>query len=219
MADHLLTPRTRIDRHAERGSHDRAVIEAILDEAFVCHVGFVHDGQPYVIPANFGRAGEVLYLHGSAESRLMRTLAAGAPVCLTVTLLDGLVLARSAFNHSVNYRSVVVIGRATAIVEREEKVRALRVIVDHIVPGRWDEVRPPTDRELADTTVVALRLAEASAKIRAGPPVDQPRDRASPVWAGVLPLSLTPGAAVADALTAPDAPVPGYLASYARRKE
>jgi nitroimidazol reductase NimA-like FMN-containing flavoprotein (pyridoxamine 5'-phosphate oxidase superfamily) len=217
MSDDLLTPRTRIGRHAERGRHDRPTIEAILDEGLVAHVGFVAGGDPYVMPVSYGREGDRLYVHGSAQSRLMRALADGAAACVTVTLLDGLVLARSAFNHSVNYRAVVVLGRATEITDRAEKLRALRVIAEHIVPGRWDAVRAPTDRELDATTVVALRLDEASAKIRSGPPADQERDRRRPVWGGVLPLALTPGVPVPDGFTDPATPVPDYLAGYRRR--
>lgn len=211
-----LTPRTALGRHAERGRHDRATIDAILDEGLLCHVAFVADGQPYAIPVSYGRDGDLLYLHGSAQSRLLRALAGGAPLCLTVTLLDGLVLARSAFSHSMNYRSVVVLGTAREVTERAAKERALRVISEHLVPGRWNEVRAPTDRELDLTTVVALPIDEASAKVRSGPPMDQERDRGLPVWGGVLPLGVAAGAPLPDELTPAGTPTPPYLAGYRR---
>ncbi len=211
------TPRTTLGRHPERGSHDRAVVERILDEALVCHVGFVADGVPYVIPASFGRDGDRILLHGSAQGRMMRALASGAPACVTVTLLDGLVLARSAFHHSVNYRSVVLLGTPVVITDREGKREALRVVVEHVVPGRWRDARPPTDAELDATTVVALPVDEASAKIRSGPPVELERDAHLPAWAGVLPLETVAGAPVPDA-AAQATPVPEYLTAYARRR-
>lgn len=200
-------------RRTERARYDRATIEAILDEGLVCHVGFMVDGQPFVIPATYGRRGDQLYLHGSAASRMLRTLAGGVPVCVTVTLLDGLVLARAARRHSMNYRSVVVLGTALPVVDRDERVAALEAIVDHAVPGRWREVRPPTERELRETAVLRLPLSEASAKVRSGPPLDDPDDLNSAAWAGVLPLrvasspplpdpTLQPGIAPAAALTA-----------------
>lgn len=211
------TPRTTLGRHPERGSHDRAVVERILDEALVCHVGFVADGVPYVIPASFGRDGDRILLHGSAQGRMMRALASGGTACVTVTLVDGLVLARSAFHHSVNYRSVVVLGTPTVIGDRERKREALRVILEHVVPGRWRDARPPTDAELDATTVVALPVDEASAKIRSGPPVELERDARHPAWAGVLPLETVVGAPVPDA-AAQATPVPEYLIAYTRRR-
>src|SRR5919206_4266398 len=185
------TERTRVRRLPERAAYDRDTVHAILDEGFVCHVGFVVDGQPYVIPTGYARAGETLYLHGSSGSRL--GLAPGMEVCVTVTLLDGLVLARSAFHHSMNYRSVMAIGRTRAVRDPEEKEAALRALVEHIVPGRSDAVRGGDRRELAATAVLALPLAEVSAKVRTGPPKDDDPDYDLPISAGVLPLALTAG--------------------------
>jgi len=206
MASELLTERTTLRRLPKRGDHDRATIEAILDEALVCHVGFVAEGQPYVIPTIHGRAGDRLYVHGSAASRMLRTLSGGVPVCVTVTLVDGLVMARSAFHHSMNYRSVMVLGTAQAVQDEAEKLEALRVIVDHVSPGRWAEARPPNEKELKATSVLRLPIAEASAKVRTGPPIDDEEDYALPVWAGVLPLRLVARPAVADARLHPAAP-------------
>jgi nitroimidazol reductase NimA-like FMN-containing flavoprotein (pyridoxamine 5'-phosphate oxidase superfamily) len=179
-----------VRRRSERARYDPATIEAILDAGLVCHVGFVVAGQPYVIPAVYARIGDRLYLHGSAASRMLRTLAGGVPVCVTVTLLDGLVLARAAFKHSVNYRSVVVLGTAVEIRGQAERLAALEAIVEHACPGRWREVRPPDDGELEATAVLRLPLAEASAKVRTGPPLDANGDLARPCWAGVIPLGL-----------------------------
>jgi hypothetical protein len=176
-----------------RGSNEIAAVYAILDAAFLAHVGFVVDGQPFVIPTLFGRAGDKLYLHGSAASRMMRALEAGVPVCVTVTLVDGLVLARSAFHHSMNYRSAVIFGTARKIEEPERKAEALRVISEHLIAGRWDEVRAPHSQELKATTVLELTIEEASAKRRTGPPLDDEADYELPVWAGVLPLALKAG--------------------------
>ncbi len=212
------TARTRLRRHPERGSFDRATLHRILDEGLVCHVGFTDGGQPYVIPASYGRDGDRLVLHGAVASRMMAALASGAPACVCVTLLDGVVLARSAFNHSMNFRSVVVLGRAVPVTGREEKRAALRTIVEHVVPGRWDELRATTDAELDATTVVALPLDEASAKIRSGPPADAERDALLPVWAGVVPLELRAGAPVPDAATGPDRAAPEYAKAYSRRR-
>jgi uncharacterized protein len=194
-----VTERTRLRRLPARGTFDRAAIFRILDEGFVCHVAFVVDGQPYAIPTGFARVGDVLYLHGSAASRMVRTLAEGVDVCVTVTLVDGLVLARSAFHHSLNYRSVVVLGRAHLVEDTTEKTAALRAFTNHIVPGRWEEVRPVTARELSGTSVLALSINEASAKVRTGPPVDDEEDLTWPVWAGVIPLALQPGPPAPDA--------------------
>jgi uncharacterized protein len=209
--------RTRVRRLPDRGAYDRETIHAILDEGLVCHVGFASEGHPHVIPTLYGREGERLYLHGSAASRMLLGLEGGLPMCLTVTLLDGLVLARSAFHHSANYRSVVVLGRATPVLGPAEKSAALRVISEHVLPGRWDEVRPPNARELEATTVLQVPLDEASAKIRAGPPKDDPEELDLPVWAGVLPLALVPGDPVPDSAGRP-AEVPGHLLRYARRR-
>jgi nitroimidazol reductase NimA-like FMN-containing flavoprotein (pyridoxamine 5'-phosphate oxidase superfamily) len=184
------TPRVRVKRVPKRGVYDRAQIDAILDEALVCHLGFVFDGQPYVIPMLHARVGDVVYIHGSTASRLVRTLAGGAPCSLTVTLLDGIVLARSAFHHSANYRSVTVLGQARLVASDDERLRALEAFSDHLVPGRWAVVRPPNRKELKATQVLALALDEASAKVRTGPPVDDDEDMDRDVWAGVLPLAL-----------------------------
>lgn len=181
------TPRTRVRRHPERGVYDPTTIRAILDEGTVAHLGFVADGQPWVVPLVYGRHGGTLYLHGSAASRATAT--AGTPVCATVTLLDGLVLARSAFHHSVNYRSVVVVGVPREVADDAERLIAARAIVEHVAPGRWEAVREPDARELARTRFLALGLEEASAKVRTGPPVDDPDDLDREVWAGVVELS------------------------------
>ena len=211
----LLTHRTTLGRHPERGTHDRATINRILDEGFVCHVGFINSGQPFVIPTGYGRVGDILYIHGSAASRMLRNLQTGVELCLTVTLLDGLVLARSAFTHSMNYRSVVVLGTAELVQNDEEKLAALQAISEHIVPGRWAEVRHPTAQELKATSVLRLPLIEASAKIRSGPPKDIADDYALQVWAGVLPLSLVPGQPVEDAASKVHQ-VPEYVTKYSR---
>jgi uncharacterized protein len=198
-----VTPRTRIRRLPERGAFDRATIYRILDEAFVCHLAFVVDGQPYAMPTGYARVGDALYFHGSAASRMVRQLSNGLPACCTVTLLDGLVLARSAFHHSVNYRSVVVLGTARLVEARDEKVGALRAFTDHVVPGRWAELRPITDQEVKGTSVLVMPIEEASAKIRTGPPRDDKDDLAWPVWAGVVPLVPSLGEPVADANVPP----------------
>src|SRR5512137_1663948 len=203
MPDLPRTPRTTHRRLAKRGSHDVALIHAILDEALVCHVGFVADGQPYVLPTTYARMGDRLVLHGSPSNRMLRVLVSGAPACITVSLLDGLVLARSAFHHSMNYRSVVVLGSGRAVEGREAKRAALEAIVEHVAPGRIRQARPPTDREVDGTLVVEFPVVEASAKVRAGPPVDEAEDLALDVWAGVVPLRLVAGEPV------PDAHVPG----------
>jgi nitroimidazol reductase NimA-like FMN-containing flavoprotein (pyridoxamine 5'-phosphate oxidase superfamily) len=181
--------RIRVKREPQRARYDRETIEAILDEALICHLGFVVDGQPYVIPTLHARVGDRLYVHGSAASRLLRHLAGGAPVCATVTLVDGLVLARSVFNHSVNYRSAVVFGTAT-LVEDGEKREALRALTEQLAPGRWDEARQPTEKELKATWILSLPIDEASAKVRTGPEEDEPEDLDLPVWAGVVPVHL-----------------------------
>ena len=211
------TERTQVKRLPKRGVYDRAAIYRILDEAFLCHVGFVVDGQPYVIPTGYARAGDTLYIHGSAASRMLRTLSEGVPLAVTVTLVDGLVLARSAFHHSMNYRSVVVLGTATAVEDSVAKTEALRAFTEQVAPGRWAEIRWPTEQELKATTVLALPLTEASAKVRTGPPIDDEEDYALPVWAGVLPLDLTPQAPIADPRLPAGIPVPDYVTHYTRR--
>ena len=215
MALNAPTERTRIARLPKRGDYSQETIYGILDAGFLCHVGFVVDGQPYVIPTGYGRAVDVLYLHGSAASRMLRTLAGGVDVCVTVTLLDGLVLARSAFHHSMNYRSVVILGRAVAVEGDAEKRAALRVISEQIVAGRWDDVRKPTAQELKATAVLALPILEASAKIRTGPPLDDEADYSLDVWAGVLPLAVRAGEPVADPRLAAGTKLPRYLSKVA----
>src|SRR5438132_2653683 len=198
QSDSLQTPRTTVRRLAARAVYDREAIYAILDEAYICHVGFVVDGQPFVIPTIHVRLGDTLYFHGSAASRMLRSLRDGIDACVTITLLDGLVLARSAFHHSMNYRSVVVLGKGREVSDREEKTRALDALVEHVVPGRAAVVRPPNEAEFKQTLVIALPLDEASAKVRTGPPIDDEADYALDVWAGVVPLSLVKGEPVRD---------------------
>lgn len=188
--------RVRVRRLPARGAYDRATIDAILDAAPICHLGLVEDGQPFVVPTIHARAGDVVYLHGSSASRAMRRAGEGTSVCVTATLLDGLVLARSAFHHSMNYRSVVLVGRARAVVERDEKLAALRSISEHVLPGRWDEVRAPNEVEMKATSVVALAIDEASAKVRSGGPLDDAEDLSIGCWAGVLPLRIVAGAPI-----------------------
>ena len=210
----LQTERTTVRRLPSRGAYDAATIHSILDEALLCHVGFVVDGQPVVIPTIHTRIGETLYFHGSQASRMLRNLREGVAACVTVTLLDGLVLARSAFHHSMNYRSAVIFGTAREVTDDDEKRRVLDALVEHVVRGRSAEARPATDRELRGTMVLSLPIVEASAKIRTGGPVDDVEDYALPIWAGVLPLALTPGELVADAGVT--AAVPDYLRGYRR---
>jgi nitroimidazol reductase NimA-like FMN-containing flavoprotein (pyridoxamine 5'-phosphate oxidase superfamily) len=211
------TDRVRLRRKRERGSHERAVIDAILDEGLIAHLGIVDaSGQPYVIPTLHARRGDVVYLHGSAAGRAMRTLAAGTPACLTVSLLDGLVLARSAMHHSANYRSVMLLGTARAIKEPAKKRMALEAVVEHVVPGRWPEVRPPSDNELKATTVLEMTIEEASAKVRTGPPVDDEEDYALEAWAGVVPLRSVAGAPQPDERMPAHIAVPSYVSAYTR---
>jgi uncharacterized protein len=212
------TPRTSLKRLPDRGSFDREVVYGILDEAFICHVGFVVEGQPFVIPTAYGREGDTLYLHGSAASRMQRTLSAGIPVCVTVTLVDGLILARSAFHHSINYRSVVILGNAQVVEDADEKMRALERFTDHVIAGRWNEVRPPNPQELKATTVLALPLTEASAKIRTGGPKDDPEDYVIPVWAGELPLRVVPQPPIPDSSQPADIAPPEYVLHYNRSR-
>jgi uncharacterized protein len=213
------TSRTRVIREPERGVYDREVVNRVLDEGFICHVGFVQDGQPFVIPTSYGRVADNLYIHGSAASRMLRNLDKGIPVCVTVTLLDGLVLARSVFNHSMNYRSVVLLGTAKVVEDPQEKITALRAISEHILPSRWADSRQPNERELKATSVVRLPITEFSAKIRQGPPVDDAEDYAFPTWAGVLPLRVIAGTAVPDPKLDPPREVPEYLANYRRGRK
>jgi uncharacterized protein len=216
MSQFTPTDRTQVKRLPKRASYDRDTVYKILDEAFVCHVGFSVDGQPYVIPTNYGRSGDTLYLHGSSASRMLRNLSDGLPLCVTVTHLDGLVLARSAFHHSVNYRSVVILGKARFVEDPAEKMEALRIFTEHVLKGRWDEIRWPNEQEMKATTVLAIPLEEVSAKVRTGGPVDDEADYALPVWAGVLPLETVARAPEPDALRKNDPQVPGYLKNYKR---
>jgi nitroimidazol reductase NimA-like FMN-containing flavoprotein (pyridoxamine 5'-phosphate oxidase superfamily) len=208
------TRRTRVRRHPERAAYDRPTIDTILDEALLCHVGFVEDGQPFVIPTIHARVGDILYLHGSSASRMLERLGSGIPVCVTVTITDGLVLARSAFAHSMNYRSVVVIGTAREVTDRAEQLEAMRAVSEHVTPGRWAEVRSPSDREIRQTRILRVSLKEVSAKIRAGGPKDAKEDLVLPVWAGVLPLELRAAAPLPDDLVDENIAVPEYVARH-----
>ncbi|MBI4780888.1 MAG: pyridoxamine 5'-phosphate oxidase family protein [Oscillatoriophycideae cyanobacterium NC_groundwater_1537_Pr4_S-0.65um_50_18] len=211
-----VTQRSQIKRLPQRGEYDRATIHQILDEGLVCHVGFAVDAQPFVIPTAYGRVGDRLYIHGSPASRMLRTLKESVEVCVTVTLLDGLVLARSAFHHSMNYRSVVVFGAATIVQDAAEKLAALKAFTEHVVPGSWSTVRLPTPQEVAGTLVLSLPLTEASAKIRTGAPVDDEADYALPIWAGELPLRLVASAPVPDPRLSPEIEPPPYVQHYTR---
>ena len=208
--------KVQVRRIPKRGHYDRETIDAILDEGFICHVGFVADGPPYVIPTGYARINNELYIHGSAASRMLRELSKGIDVCVTVTLLDGLVLARSAFHHSMNYRSVVILGTAELVTDADEKNKALEALTEHFVPGRWKDVRWPTDLELKATSVLKLPITEASAKIRTGDPVDDDEDYSMNVWAGVIPLSLTAGEPVPDAKLANGITVPDHVLNLTR---
>lgn len=216
--DFPQTQRTTLKRLPKRGVYDRELVYRILDEGFICHVSFAVDGQPFVIPTGYARVGDQLYIHGSQASRMLRTLSSGIDVCVAVTLIDGLVLARSAFHHSVNYRSVVIFGRASIVEEREAKLAALFAFSEHVIPGRWDDVREPTEQELKATTVLALRLEEVSAKVRTGPPIDDEADYALKIWAGVLPLQLVAGAPIKDPRLPEGIEPPSYTLKYTREK-
>ncbi|HKY03810.1 MAG TPA: pyridoxamine 5'-phosphate oxidase family protein [Blastocatellia bacterium] len=216
MENFAPTERTTVKRLPKRGVYDRASVYAILDEAFICHVGFTVGDKPYVIPTSYGRIGDWLYIHGSAASRMLRELGRGIDVCVSVTLVDGLVLARSAFHHSINYRSVVVFGRAEVVEDQREKMSALEAFTEHIVRGRWAEVRPPDEGEMKATLVLRLPLEEASAKVRTGPPIDDEDDYKLPVWAGVVPLAVVASDPVDDPRLEPGTPPPAYAARYDR---
>jgi nitroimidazol reductase NimA-like FMN-containing flavoprotein (pyridoxamine 5'-phosphate oxidase superfamily) len=211
-----VTAQTKLHRLPKRGVYDRVTINSILDEAFVCHVGFVVDGKPFVIPTGYARIGNDLYIHGSSASRMLRSLAQGIDVCVTVTLIDGLVLARSAFHHSMNYRSVVILGKATLVEDAAEKNRALEAFTEHVIPGRWEHVRWPTDLELKATSVLRLPLEEASAKIRTGGPIDDEEDYEMDVWAGVIPVHLETLEPINDTRLRQDIPTPLYAENYRR---
>ena len=208
------TPRTTVKRLGNRGVYDRDTIHAIVDEALICHVGFVVDGQPFVIPTIHTRIDDRLYFHGSAANRMLRTMQAGVEACVTVTLLDGLVMARSAFHHSMNYRSAVILGTAVAVTEEEEKRRVLDALVEHVCRGRSADARKPNDAELKQTLVLRMPIEEASAKVRTGPPIDDEEDYGLPIWAGVLPLALTAATPLPDDRST--VAVPKYLAPYTR---
>jgi uncharacterized protein len=208
------TERTRLVREANRGVYDREAIYKILDEGFVCHVGFATEGQPYVIPTMFARIGDALYFHGSAASRMLRGASGGLSVCITVTLIDGLILARSVFNHSMNYRSVVALGKAALIDDAAEKLSALRAFTEKLIPGRWNDARQPNDQELKATSILRLPLTEVSAKVRTGDVEDDAPDYALPLWAGVIPLRLVAEAPIRDARCAASIPTPGYASHY-----
>ena len=214
----MPTPRTRVVREADRAVYDRETVYRILDEGFLCHVGFVADGQPFVIPTSYGRKDASLYIHGSAASRMLRQMKEGVSVCVTVTLLDGLVLARSIFNHSMNYRSVVILGKATLVGDPQEKLAALLTLSEHILPGRWADSRPPNERELKATSVLRVPIEEFSAKVRTGPPIDDAEDYSFPTWAGVIPLELKAGTLIDDARLLTGQNVPAYARSYTRKR-
>jgi nitroimidazol reductase NimA-like FMN-containing flavoprotein (pyridoxamine 5'-phosphate oxidase superfamily) len=212
------TARTTLKRLPNRGSYDREVINSILDEGFICHVGFAVDGKPFVIPTGYARVEDKLLIHGSQASRMLRRLSEGIEVCVTITLLDGLVLARSAFHHSMNYRSVVIFGRATLVEDRTEKMAALFALSEHIIPDRWQDVRKPTESELRQTTVLSLPIDEASAKIRTGPPIDDQEDYQMDVWAGVIPLRLTSDPPIPDERLASGIAAPAYAVQFRRNR-
>jgi len=212
------TQRTTLKRIPKRANYECETVYQILDEGLVCHVGFVVDGQPFVIPTAYGRVEDKLYIHGSPASRMLRSLQEGIPVCITVTLIDGLVLARSAFHHSMNYRSVVIFGTASIVSNPEEKLEALHAFTEHVVPGRWEEVRQPSRSELTGTLVLSLPLVEASAKVRTGPPSDDEADYSIPVWAGEIPLRVVADAPIDDSRLQPEIVLPSYVKNYSRSK-
>lgn len=218
MSDYTPTLRSRVKRNHTRGAYDRETVHAILDAVPVCHVGYVIDGQPYVTPTLQWREGSRLYWHGSSASRMLRTVQTGVPVCLTVTEMNGYVMARSAFHHSINYRSVMAFGTAQLLTEPEEKEASLKRMMEHLFPGRWDTLRPVTAQELKATSVVGMEIEEASAKIRTGPPIDDEEDYGLDVWAGVLPMAQRPGAPIDDPRLAPGVPVPGHVSGFALAK-
>ncbi len=216
MSEFTATDRTKVRRHPERGTYDRETIYSILDEAFVCHVGFIFDGVPYVVPTNYVRVGDKLFLHGSTASRLMRTLSSGAPFCLSVTLLDGIVLSPTATGHSVNYRSVVVMAKAEQIVDPQDKLAAMRDFVEYVIRGRWAEVRPPTDQELKATMVLVVPLVEASAKVRTGFAIDKGDEYAGVGWTGVIPFKWAAQTPVPDPRGNVERSIPANLLTYSR---
>ncbi len=216
MNEFKPTERTKVRRLPDRGKYDSESVYGILDEAFICHVGFVVEGQPYVIPTGFARVNDTLYIHGSAASRMLRTLADGVQVCVTVTLVDGIVMARSGFHSSMNYRSVVILGRATQVEGRDEKLAALAAFSEQVMPGRWKDLRETTDAELKGTLVLTLPLTEVSAKVRTGPPKDDEVDYVLPLWAGVVPLKVTAGKPIDDPRLPKGIDPPDYARNYKR---
>jgi len=216
MNSFVPTERTTLRRLPKRGVFERTEVYQILDEGFICHVGFIAAGKPVVIPTSYWRVDDELYIHGSAASRMLTSLEEGLDVCVTVTIVDGLVLARSAFHHSINYRSVVVFGRAQIVADADEKLRLVERFTNHIIPGRWSEVRAPNDSELKATLVLKLPLKEVSAKVRTGPPIDDEEDYELPIWAGVLPLRLIADAPVADDRVPSTISTPQYVHAYSR---
>ena len=218
MTDFTRTDRNRIKRLPKRGRYDRQTIYRILDEALICHVAFVEKGQPYVIPTNFARVGDRIILHGAKASRLLKHVEAGHPICVEATIVDGLVLARSVFHHSVNYRSAVIFGKGHLIEDQQEKLIALQAVTEHLIPGRWQEARLPNRKELNATSVVSIHIHEASAKLRMGPPVDEQEDYSLPVWAGVLPLQETPLTPIRDELQSEEILLPQYVSQYSRKE-
>ena len=219
MTEFVKTEKTTIHRLPARGHYDRQTVYRILDEALICHVGFAQEGHPYVIPINFARLGDTVVLHGAKASRLLKHIAAGTPVCVEATIVDGLVLARSVFHHSVNYRSVVLFGKGRLVEENDEKLAALEAVTEHLIPGRWREARLPNRKELDGTSVVSIPIEEASAKVRVGPPIDDEDDYSLPVWAGVLPLQERASTPLRDARQTEQVRLPAYLADYSRRHE
>jgi uncharacterized protein len=219
MTSFPKTDRNRIKRLPKRGYYDRETIYKILDEALICHVGFAENNQPYIIPINFARIGDTIVLHGAKASRLLKHIEAGHPVCVEVTLVDGLVLARSVFHHSVNFRSVVLFGTGRLVEDDQEKMAALEAITEHLIPGRWSEARLPNRKEMNATSVVSINIEQASAKVRSGPPGDEEEDYALPIWAGVLPMQEMPLSPVRDELMKQDISVPKYIAKYSRKQK
>jgi uncharacterized protein len=213
--DFIPTEKTRVKRLHERGHYDRETVYAILDAGFICHVGYIIDDQPYVTPTSYWREGDRVYWHGSSASRMLRTVSKGIKVCLTVTHVDGLVLARSGFHSSINYRAVMAFGEAEVITDPKHKEEALRAFMEHVTPGRWDMVRPVTSQELKGTTVLAMKLDEVSAKVRTGPPKDDEEDYALPIWAGVLPLMVVSGPPISDPRLTADLPIPEHARRFA----
>ena len=217
MTQFIKTEKNRVKRIPERGRYDRETIFRILDEALICHVGFAVEGQPYVIPINFARVDDRIVMHGAKASRLLKHIEAGHPICVEATVIDGLVLARSVFHHSINYRSVVLFGKGTLIQDEQEKLVALKAVTEHLIPGRWQEARLPNHKELKATSVVSIKIEEASAKVRMGPAVDEEDDYVLPVWAGILPLQELPLAPIQDERQTSEIALPDYLARYSRK--